>query len=93
MKRSKPVHGSGNGALTPDYSKPHQADHISKWHQRAEQAKSDPIHVALSVSLLESKREIAGRDRKIGALEATIRELRTRIRFLENASKLTAGQR
>lgn len=52
----------------------------------------DAINEALAFALMEKQREIAGRDKRLAAQEATIRELRTAIRFLQNAAKLEVSK-
>jgi hypothetical protein len=53
----------------------------------------DAVHEALGLSLLDAKREIAGRDKRIAVLEATVRELRTGLRFAQNAAKLNISSK
>lgn len=74
--------------LTPSYEAPHQSAHVSEWH-----AYGDRVHQALAETLLDLRRDISGRDRRIATLEAQVRELRTLVKFRENAARLTAGAR
>jgi hypothetical protein len=61
--------------LTPDYTRPVPTVR-------------DSINEELATSNLLLRRELAGRDKSITRLEATIKELRTQVKFLSNAARL-----
>ena len=61
--------------LTPDFSRPVPTVR-------------DSVNEELATSNLFLRRELAGRDKRLTQLEATVKELRLQVKFLNNAARL-----
>jgi hypothetical protein len=51
----------------------------------------DAVNTALAMQNLELRKEISGRDRRVTTLEATVKELRKQLRFIQNVEKITTS--
>ena len=88
--RTKSLHGSGAGALTPEYPPSNTAEFAAS--QQKQIAELCARLAGVERRFNAQQQRIGRQDRFIETLTAEGNEARLRLRFLENAAKLTAGQ-